>query len=71
MTTVDVLKAGRNFARKGHSPRACSVGDWPKAADAFRRANRWTLFRWFPIQTKWGLVRAFERAIRLAEAEKL
>jgi hypothetical protein len=67
MTTIEVLKTARGFARKGYSPAACSIGDWPEAADAFRRANQWTLFRWFPVHTKGMLVRAFDRAIREAE----
>jgi hypothetical protein len=67
MTTVEVLKTARMFARKGASPFVCSVGDWPEAADAFRRANRWTFFRWSPFQTRGMLVRAFDRAIREAE----
>lgn len=67
MTTVEVLKTARGFARKGCSPAACGIGDWPEAADVFRRANRWTLFRWFPVQTSGMLVSAFDRAIREAE----
>jgi hypothetical protein len=70
MTTLKVLKTARGFARQGHGPAACSIGDWPEAADAFRRANRWTLFRWLPVQTKGMLVRAFDRAIREAERQK-
>lgn len=69
MTTVEVLKMARGFARQGHSPTSCSVGDWPEAADAFRRANKWTVFRWSPIGTTRMLVQAFERAILLAEQE--
>lgn len=70
MTTIEVLKTARGFARYGHGPGACGIGDWPDAADAFRRANRWTLFRWLPVSTTGMLVRAFDRAIRLAEAEQ-
>ena len=69
MTTIDVLKTARGGARKGYSPAACSIGDWPDAADVFRRANRWSFLRWFPVQTKGMLVRGFDRAIRLAEQE--
>lgn len=69
MTTVEVLRTARGFARKGCSPASCSVGDWPDAADAFRRANRWTLFRWLPVQTRGMLIRAFDRAIRVAERD--
>ena len=71
MTTVEVLKTARGFARQRHGPAACSIGDWPEAADAFRRANRWTLFRWLPFQTHGMLVRAFDRAIREAERTNL
>lgn len=70
MTTIEVLKTARGFARKGCSPASCSIGDWPEAADAFRAANRWTLFRWLPVQTHGMLVRAFDRAIRVAERQR-
>ena len=67
MTTVEVLRTARAFANQGHSAGACSIGDWPDAAAAFRRANpRWRPIRWMPIQTKGMLVRAFDRAISLA-----
>ena len=67
MTTVEVLRTARGIARRGYSPIACNISDWPEAADAFRRANRWTLFRFLPVQTTGMLVRAFDRAIREAE----
>jgi len=54
-------------ARQGRSPAACSVGDWPEAAAIFAAANRWTLARWWPFITRGMLVRAFDRAIQLAE----
>jgi hypothetical protein len=66
MTTVEVLKTARGFARQGYGPEACRIGDWPEAAAVFRRANRWSLLRWCPVQTQGMLIRAFDRAIRVA-----
>lgn len=67
MTTHEVLRTARAFASKGYSPSACCIGDWPDAASAFRRANPWWRpIRWMPLQTKGMLVRALERAMRLA-----
>jgi hypothetical protein len=69
MTTLEVLKTARGFAQMGYSPEACNISDWPDAADAFRRANKWSWFRWSPVQTKGMMVRAFDRAIRKVSAE--
>jgi len=71
MTTIEVLKTARGFARQGYSAQACSVGDWPEAVDAWKRANRWRLWLWLsgPFVTKGTLVRSITRAIRLLERE--
>lgn len=72
MTTIEVLKTARGFAKQGYSARTCSFGDWPDAVAAWDRANRYRPWLWlpWPFATRGTMVRSITRAIRLLERER-
>lgn len=70
ITTAEVLHTARCLFAAGRSAETASFGDWPDAVRAFDRANRWNISLWLFPYSRTVCIKALDRAIAYAEAER-